>query len=664
MAERPSTRPHGWAVAFNANDLPGRKRSRVVRAMAAVTIVAALVGCTAAPPASSPAATRAGQGAAPTTAPPTSPPATSGAPSATTAATAEPPTATDEPPAASGEAPSATDGPPATPPGADVTPQPVSDLPSALVFARAKVGSLPSSMAWAGGKLWLGNGFGVAELDPTTGRAVEKLDFGPVASVATMPDTDVLVSASYIEESIALVDPASGGLSSATEVPCPGALAPVSASEVWVTNPCANSVAVVALGRGVSDTVAVQDPGAIAVGGGAVWVIGDSTVVRIDRQTLEKRHVFPPALGFPSDLEYVEGPTGSAGLWVSSVIEVFVTSSLRGSLARIDPETLQPESIDPGSTALLRPLESIEHHDTDIWVVGVEPSGPFFEVPRVLVRVDTERKAVLDEHFVLPRGSIALAPGAEPDALWLGAPMDEVFGVRATVGEPVPPPPMTSDDGGMTIQTVEYASDLPDYVYLPADAASLPTFVLIGGGPVPPSEVHHMSALATALSASGAVVHVVGYRSEATGSGTEQAMEDIRCAVAYARSKAPEFGGREQVVLAGFSYGGDAVVSAVTSGGPVSPDCAVGGDGEPDAVIALDGFPNASGDMGQSVPMLFAGATGGNGLAGQRLADAMTAQGYDIESVTFSLDHRRMIDPSPTAGVVTAMVDFAAGLGE
>jgi dienelactone hydrolase len=242
--------------------------------------------------------------------------------------------------------------------------------------------------------------------------------------------------------------------------------------------------------------------------------------------------------------------------------------------------------------------------------------------------------------------------------------MDEVFGVRATEGDELPPPALSTVEGEMTIETANYAGDLPDYIYVPAEEPSLPTFVLIGGGPVPPSEVHHMSALATALAAQGAVVHVVGYRSEATGNGIGQTLEDIRCAVAYARSTVADFAGGEQVVLVGFSYGGDAVVSAATTDGPVSSDCAATTDGVADAVVALDGFPDRRGDTGHDVPMLFVGATSGEGPKGRQLATAMRDEGYEIESLEFQVDHGTVIDASPTIGVVAAIVDFVNRLDD
>jgi acetyl esterase/lipase len=107
---------------------------------------------------------------------------------------------------------------------------------------------------------------------------------------------------------------------------------------------------------------------------------------------------------------------------------------------------------------------------------------------------------------------------------------------------------------------------VPLDILAPTDAAGLPTVVLLHGGPIRFHERRYLDALAAATARRGAVVFLASYRSGATGNPVTDSLEDVTCAVRYARSVTKQYGGDpSRVVLVGHSYGG-AVISNAARG--------------------------------------------------------------------------------------------------
>ena len=141
---------------------------------------------------------------------------------------------------------------------------------------------------------------------------------------------------------------------------------------------------------------------------------------------------------------------------------------------------------------------------------------------------------------------------------------------------------------------------VPLDILAPTDAAHLPTVVLLHGGPIRFEERRYLDALAAATARRGAVVFLASYRSGATGNPVTDSIEDVTCAVQYARSVTKQYGGDPaRVVLVGHSYGSDLALSTAVSAETQTPDCLAQGDGRPEAAVGLSGFqPHAGRRLG------------------------------------------------------------------
>jgi YVTN family beta-propeller protein len=134
-------------------------------------------------------------------------------------------------------------------------------------------------------------------------------------------------SSSVSAEGVAQLDPESGDVVREVEVPGnPGAVA-VGEGAVWVTDPGANTVSKINLdSNNVDDEIPVGGgPTAITVGGGAVWVANalDGTVSRIDPSGDERR--IPVGNG-PVGITY-----GNDAVWVVNAAD--------RTVSKIDPDT-------------------------------------------------------------------------------------------------------------------------------------------------------------------------------------------------------------------------------------------------------------------------------------------------------------------------------------
>ena len=130
---------------------------------------------------------------------------------------------------------------------------------------------------------------------------------------------------------------------------------------------------------------------------------------------------------------------------------------------------------------------------------------------------------------------------------------------------------------------------VPLDILAPTGASGLPTVVLLHGGPSPFHERRYLDALAAETARRGAVVFLASYRSGATGGNpVTDSIEDVTCAVQYARSVTEQYGGDPaRVVLVGHSYGSDMALSTALSAETETPDCLAEGDGRPEAAVGL-----------------------------------------------------------------------------
>jgi YVTN family beta-propeller protein len=145
--------------------------------------------------------------------------------------------------------------------------------------------------------------------------------------------------------SVGILDPSSGELTAAIEMPSrPGAITAGSRS-LWVTNPDAETVTRIVEGE-VVDTIPVGPaPAGIAAGGGAVWVVesGGPSASRISPQTNEVVATVPVGNG-PVGVAVGEGA-------------VWVTNRLDGTVSKIDPDRAEvaatiPVGQDPNGVAV------------------------------------------------------------------------------------------------------------------------------------------------------------------------------------------------------------------------------------------------------------------------------------------------------------------------
>jgi acetyl esterase/lipase len=191
---------------------------------------------------------------------------------------------------------------------------------------------------------------------------------------------------------------------------------------------------------------------------------------------------------------------------------------------------------------------------------------------------------------------------------------------------------------------------VPLDILAPTDAAGLPTVVLLHGGPIPFHERRYLDALAAATARRGAVVFLASYRSGATGNPVTDSIEDVTCAVRYARSVTEQYGGDPaRVVVVGHSYGSDLALSTAVSPETETPDCLAEGDGRPEAAVGLAGFtatPDAAAAPGPPIFMA-GGADDLASLMGPDVLKATQAAGFKAEFHEFpATSHESIVDPA------------------
>jgi acetyl esterase/lipase len=238
---------------------------------------------------------------------------------------------------------------------------------------------------------------------------------------------------------------------------------------------------------------------------------------------------------------------------------------------------------------------------------------------------------------------------------------------------------------------VPYTSRLTVDVYYPESKGLWPVAVVLHGG-----EDHKetMTGYAQAAARQGVVVFVPEWRSFPAQLEEHRlaAIEDVACAVRFARERAGDYGGDgARIVMAGWSLGANFAAIAVLRDDPVEGHCVVGPDVSSLAqgLVGLDGAydfaeliladpnPPVSWTMdevneisahtyvrtaeGDDPPAfrLFSGIEEQLHAQAERFRDDLQQAGYDVELVRHSeLSHSAVIF---AAGTVDALVDLAFG---
>jgi acetyl esterase/lipase len=203
---------------------------------------------------------------------------------------------------------------------------------------------------------------------------------------------------------------------------------------------------------------------------------------------------------------------------------------------------------------------------------------------------------------------------------------------------------------------------VPLDVLAPQRGETLPTIVLVPGGPVDFDMRRYLDRLGAELSRKGAVVFLTSYRSSATGNEPADSLLDVRCAIRFARSATAEYGGDPlRVVLVGHSVGSELVLQTALSPESSTPGCLADGNGTPQSVVAIAGFHVRLDDKaGSGVPMLLVGSESDPySEGGQEVAGQLREQGYDAEYREFvEATHSELVDPDARPAIVEAVFEM------
>lgn len=121
-------------------------------------------------------------------------------------------------------------------------------------------------------------------------------------------------------------------------------------------------------------------------------------------------------------------------------------------------------------------------------------------------------------------------------------------------------------------------------------AATGPAVVLVHGGVWVGGNPDLMDAWAQALAESGAVVFNASYRLVYRGGGYPASVDDIACAVRYARAEAPALTTSDELVIMGHSAGGHLAAVVALNGDSFGADCEYPAADPPDRLVGLAGL--------------------------------------------------------------------------
>lgn len=147
-------------------------------------------------------------------------------------------------------------------------------------------------------------------------------------------------------------------------------------------------------------------------------------------------------------------------------------------------------------------------------------------------------------------------------------------------------PYATTGDCGVRLTECQQFVD----VYAPDDPGPWPVAVMIHGRPRTPAD---MVELARAVARHGAVVFNADYRGvrPVEQKGWPEAIQDVACAVRFARATAASYGGdASRLVLIGHSFGGYVGTLVALAGDDFDGDCLAPDESAlPDAWVSIDG---------------------------------------------------------------------------
>lgn len=135
-----------------------------------------------------------------------------------------------------------------------------------------------------------------------------------------------------------------------------------------------------------------------------------------------------------------------------------------------------------------------------------------------------------------------------------------------------------------------YANDQDVDIHAPNELGPWPVVVTIHGGGWFAGALGTMSALADDLAGRGAVVFNATYRTVTKGGSFPGTVDDVACAVAYARHRAPAFTTTpDRVVIVGHSAGAHLASLVALAPGEFGDGCPWAEDTTADALIGLAG---------------------------------------------------------------------------
>jgi acetyl esterase/lipase len=154
------------------------------------------------------------------------------------------------------------------------------------------------------------------------------------------------------------------------------------------------------------------------------------------------------------------------------------------------------------------------------------------------------------------------------------------------------------------IRTATYADGLELDIHAPAETGPWPVVVTIHGGGWFVGDRSSMGPLADGLASRKAVVFNATYRTLTLGGSFPGMVDDIACAVQFARNTAPEFTTTpELVTIVGHSAGAHLASLVAYAPGQFGQDCPEGPSISPDAFVGLAGPYDISQLGGLLTPM-------------------------------------------------------------
>jgi len=217
------------------------------------------------------------------------------------------------------------------------------DPASGKVVDGAAVDTMPTSIAYGEGSVWVGNfeSHTVQPVDPTTNEAGSAIGLDGNPTGIAVGGGSVWVTSS-ISGQLYQIDPSTNA---ARRIPTDTGVTGVAYGEdaVWVTNGQRDAVLRFDPSAPTDPPQSIQlaegsQPAGIAVGAGSIWVAESlkGAVVRIDPKTMEVIQTILVLSGQPNKLAFGEG-------------YVWVTNTDDDSLTRIDPVTNRGTTIKVGN---------------------------------------------------------------------------------------------------------------------------------------------------------------------------------------------------------------------------------------------------------------------------------------------------------------------------